>query len=73
MDKANYLFDDLANMDILAYDQLVFDKSLDFFIETLQDYERNNVNVNLINIAKSKPFSDHVLSKLRSTFDNQNT
>lgn len=68
INKANYSFDDLASIDMATYDQSVFDSSLDLFIDTLQNYVQSNSNVNLINIAKSKPFSDYVLSELRSVF-----
>jgi hypothetical protein len=68
IEKADYSFDDLARLEIEKYNQEVFDHSLEILFSTLSAHSSTNPGVNLINVAKSKPFSDNILASLRAHF-----
>lgn len=68
VDKAQYTFDDLAKINIENYTQEVFSQSIDILLQGLETFTDNNKNLNLINIAKSKPFSDELLNELDILF-----
>jgi hypothetical protein len=72
INKANYTFDDISKIIMTTYDQSVFDTSLNIFKQMLSEYHSSNQNINLINTAKSKPFSDFVIAKLHNSFSTQN-
>jgi len=72
-DKAEYSFDDLEQLDVSNINNSLFNKSLDFLLNTLQVHSANNQNVSLINMAKSKPFSDSILADLNNHFIQLNT
>jgi len=66
--KPKYTFDDLDMMNILDYDQDAFDLSLTILLETLQSFQERNPDKNLINLAKSKPFTTDLLNVLNDSF-----
>ena len=68
LDKATYSFDDLEQLDINNADDSLFNESLDFLLNTLQAHSANNQSSSLINMAKSKPFSDSILVALNNHF-----
>jgi len=71
--KATYSFDDLASLDINSYSQTSYDSSVEILLNALQSYHTSNQLVNLINVAKSKPFTENLLETLRFKFSQENT
>ena len=55
---------DVADLNLNTYTIDSFNKSLDLLIESIDSYKTANPSVNLINMAKSKPFTEHVKENL---------
>lgn len=60
LNKTEYDFEDIAIIDLNNYTKENFKKSLDLLISSINSYVTANPNVNLINMAKSKPFTEHL-------------
>lgn len=60
INKTEYDFEDIASTDLNSYTIENFNKSLDLLISCINSYKETNSNVNLINMAKSKPFTEHI-------------
>lgn len=69
IDKAEYSFDDLEQLDIEKINKSLFDSSLELLLNTLVLHSSTNKDVSPINMAKSKPFSESILIALQKTFD----
>lgn len=64
INKTDFDFDDIANVDINSYTVAEFNKSMDLLMDCISSYNQANTNVNLINMAKSKPFTEYIKGKL---------
>ncbi len=65
LNKTEYTFDDLAQINLDTYDQDLFDEACGILILAVNSYvDKTKGLVNLINMAKSKPFSEQLLSEL---------
>ena len=62
--KASYDSNDLINLEIGNYTKSVFDEAFNFLDNSIFNYHEQNPSVNLINIAKSKPFSEYLIANL---------
>lgn len=71
LEKSECDFDDLATINPNSYTQDIFNKSIDILIENLSTFRQKNPNVNLINAAKSKSFSDVLLVALAEIYSAQ--
>ncbi|NOT13367.1 MAG: AIPR family protein [Methylococcaceae bacterium] len=72
IDKAEYSFDDLAQFDIEKFNNSVFSTSLELLLDTLKIHSSKNKDVSLINMAKSKPFSESIHIALQDAFAQNN-
>lgn len=57
-------FDDITSFDISLVDQKTFDESISFLNQNIDNYLKENPGTNLINIAKSREFTEYLFNKL---------
>ncbi|WP_028664886.1 AIPR family protein [Runella zeae] len=60
--------EDLVNIDIELLDDIIFNKSTVFLTESLDMYQQENEDTNLINMAKTKGFTDALIVRLNERF-----
>ncbi len=60
--------DDIASIDLSTFDQGKFDNSVALLINAINEFQTNNSGANLINMAKTKQFTDFMLTKLTQRF-----
>ncbi|AMC10253.1 hypothetical protein Lupro_02840 [Lutibacter profundi] len=61
--KKSVSFDEIVEVDLESIDQNLFDRSINLLNEKIDAYLAENENRNLINIAKSKEFTNYVFDK----------
>lgn len=66
--KEKVTFSEIADFDISSFDQSVYDDCLKFLLDAIDEYQESKMDANLINMAKSKDFTTHVLEKLSTLF-----
>jgi AIPR protein len=64
LNKTEFDLQAIANIDLNTYTFESFEKSLNLLISCIRTYKEANPNVNLINMAKSKPFTEHIKTSL---------
>lgn len=64
LNKTEYNFEDLAKVDLNTYTKESFTKSLDLLISSISSYIDAYPSVNLINMAKSSPFTEHIKQEI---------
>ena len=57
-------FDEISNISINLITEEVFHRSITFLNDQIDNYLNEHQETNLINIAKSKDFTDYLLGKL---------
>lgn len=60
--------DEIADIDVSSLDQEKFDNSVALLVDAITEYQMNNSGANLINMAKTKQFTDFMLAKLSKKF-----
>lgn len=60
--------DDLVNIDLELLDEEIFNESTVFLTESLDIYQQENEDTNLINMAKTKGFTDALIVRLNERF-----
>ncbi len=68
VNKSTITKDDIAGVNMSNIDQVLLNKSASLIIEAILEYQSNNAGANLINMAKTKQFTDFMLSKLNQKF-----
>ncbi len=66
--KSSVTKDDIASIDLITLDQQKFDNSVTLLTNAITEYQTNNSGANLINMAKTKQFTDFMLTKLTQRF-----
>ena len=61
-------FDDLITLDVSMLDQNTFDQSVLFLNQTIDSFLIENPGTNLINIAKSKDFTEYLFNKIEQKY-----
>jgi hypothetical protein len=64
LNKVSVQIDDITNAKLSSYNQNLFDTSIQFIFEAIKNYSESNVNTNLINMAKTKQFTDFLIKRL---------
>lgn len=68
VNKSAITKDDIAEIDISNLDQTRFDSSASLIVDAISEYQALNSGANLINMAKTKQFTDFMLNKLDQKF-----
>lgn len=66
--KASVTKDELAAIDLNNFLQTNFDDSAALVEEAVREFQNDNATANLINMAKTKQFTDFLISKLNAKF-----
>lgn len=66
--KSSVTMEDVINININNYDEAKFNQSRELVLVAIEDYRILNPSANLINMAKTKQFTDFLISKLSSYF-----
>lgn len=66
--KASVTKEDVAAIDPNSFSQTNFDDSAELVEEAITEFQRENLTANLINMAKTKQFTDFLLIKLNEKF-----
>jgi hypothetical protein len=61
-------FQDLTDLDINQLDQKTFDESIIFLNQNIDSFLSENQGANLINIAKSKDFTEYLFNKIQEKY-----
>ena len=61
-------FDEIANLHKIKAPRFMFSDSIEFLSSAIDSFLAQNPNANLINIAKSKDFTDYIFSVLRNSY-----
>lgn len=64
---ASYDLDSVSTFNIDDYDESKFDLAVTLMVEAIDQFQLDNPGANLINMAKSKSFSDETISYLEDT------
>ncbi len=68
LEKASITREEIASIDLNNYSQSIFENSIDLVAEAVVEYQKVNQSANLINMAKTKQFTDFLITKLKSKF-----
>jgi AIPR protein len=66
--KLNVTFDEIANLDLGLINEDTFKESIRFLNVQIDEYLANTPDTNLINIAKSKDFTDYLIKQLSEKY-----
>ena len=66
--KASVSKEDVASIDLSNYTGQTFKDSIDFIESAVREYQIDNPSANLINMAKTKQFTDFLVTKLNEKF-----
>lgn len=66
--KINVSFEDISIIDLSLITQNIFEEAINFLANSIDNYLLANSGKNLINIAKSKEFTDYLLEQLNKKF-----
>jgi hypothetical protein len=66
--KAVVTKEEVATIDLASYEQTQFDNAVLLIEETINNYRASNPTANLINMAKTKQFTDFLIGKLNDKF-----
>lgn len=66
--KASVNREDVASIDLSNYTDQTFKDSIDLLETAVKEYQIDNPSANLINMAKTKQFTDFLLTKLNEKF-----
>lgn len=66
--KSSAAMDDIVKIKIDNYDQAKFNQTIDLVQGAIQDFRLTSSGANLINMAKTKQFTDFLISKLAAHF-----
>jgi len=69
-EKQNVTFEQLTNLDLSLLDEFVFEKSINFLSENIDRFLNEHEDKNLINIAKSREFSEYLFSQIGEKYRN---
>lgn len=58
-------FDEISSMDLSVFTEEKFKEALDFLLSCITDFETENPDSNLINMAKSGEFTEYIINKLK--------
>lgn len=61
-------YEDLTTFDISLLDQNIFDQSILFLNQNIDSFLKENSGANLINIAKSKDFTEYLFNKIEQKY-----
>lgn len=61
-------YEDLTTLDITLVDQKTFDESINFLNINIDSFLNENAGTNLINIAKSKDFTEYIFNKISEKY-----
>lgn len=67
--KIKVTFDEISKMDVNTITQEQFNDSIEFLSSKIDEYLKTNPDTNLINIAKSKQFTEYLFEKLEEKYD----
>lgn len=67
--KRHVSFEELTKLDFSSLDQNIFNDSITFLNENIDSYLATNTGSNLINIAKSKEFTDYIFNKIDQKYN----
>jgi hypothetical protein len=67
-EKSSPSMEDISKIDLANYDEAKFNKTKSLVQEAIESYRSSNPSSNLINMAKTKQFTDHLISKLATEF-----
>lgn len=73
LEKKNVLFDEIVSFNLSNLTKEKYDECSQFLIESINEYQIINSNANLINMAKSKDFTEFVMSKLELKYNRETT
>lgn len=68
VNKASANRDDIAAIDLNNYSEEIFNASMELLENAVKQYQTDNPSANLINMAKTKLFTDFLLTKLNEKF-----
>lgn len=68
--KASVNKDDIASIELTSYSEQIFKESMEFIEGAVIEYQKDNPSANLINMAKTRQFTDFLLAKLNEKFKN---
>lgn len=68
VNKASVNKDDIASIDLANYREQFFNDSIELLENAVTEYQTANPTANLINMAKTKQFTDSLLTKLNEKF-----
>jgi hypothetical protein len=66
LNKAEYSLEDILGLDLNLYTKDIFNSSIALLTSSIKDFLEANPSVNLINMAKSKPYTDKMFETLHS-------
>jgi hypothetical protein len=61
-------FDDITTLDVNLVNQTTFDESISFLNQNIDNFLIENPETNLINIAKSREFTEYLFGKLEQKY-----
>lgn len=68
LNKSSYSTEETAAININRFDQNIFDQSVDLVLSVISSYQSANSTSNLINMAKTRSFTDTLLNNLNEKF-----
>ena len=68
LNKSSYSTEETAAININRFDQNIFDQSVDLVLSVISSYQSANSTSNLINMAKTRSFTDTLLDNLNEKF-----
>ena len=71
MQKRNVSLAEIAQINIEEIDDTIFKESIRLLNTSIDEYLTENPNSNLINIAKSKEFTEYILNKVNEKYSSK--
>ncbi len=68
MEKSTIVAEDIRDLNIDHLDDNKFNETVEFIAQSIDSYQVDNPEANLINMAKTKSFTEYVLNKLAEKF-----
>lgn len=67
-EKTNIVANDIRDVNMDVVNESKFDETVAFLVQCIDEYQKENPDANLINMAKTKGFTDYIITKLAENF-----
>jgi hypothetical protein len=68
LSKSNFSAEQVSNVDLSSFNQDKFEQSISLMVTVIEEYQLNNPDANLINMAKTKGLTDLMIQRLNEKF-----